>query len=474
MTSPLAVVVQEPKKSTTKRSVFVTAMLPVRGKLTPLARKLHILLGKLSGEQFRLLDESEREEIDSRLREYVQGLRTGIRADKPPLLLQPRFTASLKDLAVLVGYDPKEARRLVEHLKLLQACHVEYNSLRSRAAEAERELYPDELQVTGGLLSSLVRTGRGEVSWSFDPVVLSIMVVPRTYAQLNLDVVRGVRSYAAVALYENCQRFVGTGRTGVYPSAFWRRLLSPTGQVPAWRDNERELMRTVKAAIRDLQACEACDIELEPVKVRLPNNTPGLQFKVRVTQQGRLPFGEPPPVDRDLRDRLLMLGFSQAEARHMQESRDPDYLRSKLDMLAKARNVKSPKGWLVASLEEDFHDEDAAAEKDARRREEEARRLNEAAKLREAFDAWRARRLREAFAELEEDIQAGWERRFSETATATQLSGRARQAAFFGWLAQQDHGLLRQAVEVDPLAFAALRPDQSAPDEGEEARGPEA
>lgn len=461
MASPQASVVDVRAPETTRRSVYVVHITPLTGKLTPLARKLHIALGRMAGQQFRRLDESEREEIEGRLRSFIADLRSGHQAEKPPLLLQPRFTTSLRELAEVVGYDPKEARHLYEHLKLLLACRVEYNSLRDSSKDAnERELYPDELEVTSNLLSSLVRSGRGLVSWAFDPVVLAVMVMPRTYAQLNLDVLRGVRSYAAVALYENCRRFVGVGRTGAYATEKWRRLLSPTGNVPAWRDNERELNRAIKSAIADLKACDACDIDLEPVKVRLANNQPGLQFLVKLVKQHRLPFGEPVPVDRELRDRLLGLGFAAAEARHILESRDDTYIRSKLDMLAKAREVRNPKGWLIDALAKDYQDEEARAELEAQRRAQMAQRVKDAQEVKDAFAVWQAKRLREQFAELLEDERARWEVQFNETGAGAALGGKARQAAFFGWLARQGHNLLRAEEDADPIVFSTVRPDK--------------
>ncbi len=470
MAEPQDSVVEKAPASTTapspaieqyRRSVFVIHMAPLTGKLTPLARKLHIAMGRMAGEQFKRLDEQERAEIDRRLRLFIADLRAGTKPTKPPMLLQPRFSASLRELAEAVGYEPSEGRHLMGHLSLLENCSVEYNSVRYPTAEVEKELYPDELQVTSKLLSSVVRTGRGLVSWAFDPVVLAIMVMPRTYAYLNMDVIRGVRSYAALALYENCKRFVGNGLTGVWSSEQWRRLLSPTGQVPEWRNNERELTRTIKAALEDLRACDAVDIDLVPVKVRLPNNKPGLQFKVKLLEQARLPFGEPVPADKDLQKRLMALGFKAAEVRHMVESRDETYLRAKLELLHKAKNVQNPRAWLSSALARDFKDEERQAEQDTQRHQENAARLKDAEELQQAFAAWQHKRLRERFDELLEDERASWERRFAESSSvAAALTGKAKQGAFFGWLLKNQVNLL-DAADTNALLFAAMRPDKA-------------
>jgi hypothetical protein len=256
---------------------------------------------------------------------------------------------------------------------------------------------------------------------------------------------------------------VNIGKTGVFTTAQWRRLLSPTGQVPEWRDNERELTRTIKAALVDLRACDACDIELEPVRVRMPDNKLGLQFKVKLLDQHRLPFGEPVPADKELHAELLALGFKPAEARRLLEARDESYLRSKMALLRKAKNVQNPRGWLISALEKDFQDEEAQREADAREREEKLRQLRNVEEVKEAFKAWQNKRLRELFSELLEDERTRWEVRFSESTTAaTMLSGKARQSAFFGWLLQQEGlQLLREPADVDAITFATLRPDKA-------------
>jgi hypothetical protein len=436
---------------------------PLSGKLTTLARKLHIAIGRISGRQYRLLSEDERASIEGGLRTYVTAFRSGKLPAKPSLLLQPRFSASLRELAEIIGHETSAARDLVPHLKLLEGCRVEFNSLGGKASEAEQALYPHEMEVTSSLLSSVLRNGRGQVSWAFDPVVLGIMTEPRTYAHLNLELVRNAQTYAAIALYENCRRFKLVSLTGVYPLSKWRRLLSSTGQVPAWRDNDSELMRTIKGAIKELNACEGCDIELEPLKSVMPDGSKGLQFRVTDRSQAKLPFGAPVPADRDLRRTLLGMGFSDAQTNSIMGDRDADYLRSKLLLMAKAKNVRDPKAFLLAALEKDYRDEAVLLERAAQDRTAREAAYRQVQEVQDAFEAWKSRRLRETFAQLEEDERARWEVQYAQETPHSVLTGKtAKLNAFYGWLSLQSHGLLADPAEQNALVFSALRPDKQA------------
>lgn len=445
-----------------KRSIFAMQLTPLSGKLTALARKLHIVIGRLSGRQYQLLSEDERARIEGGLRDYVTAFRAGKLPLKPTLLIQPRFSATLRELAEALEYEPSAARDLMPHLKLLEGCRVEFNSLGSGAALEDQARYPYELQVTGSLLSSVLRNGRGQVSWAFDPVILGIMVEPRTYAHLNLELVRNAQTYAAIALYENCRKFTRVKATGVYPMAKWRRLLSSTGQVPSWRDNDSELMRTVKQAIKELNACEGCDIDLEPVKAVMPDGSKGLQFRVLSRSQAKLPFGAPVPADRELKKKLREIGYSDIDATRRMEERDPDYLWGKIKLMEKTPNVRSKKAFLDSAIAKDYQDEAAMAEKAAKERATKELVYREAQQVQEAFGAWQSKRLRERFESLDEFERVTWETAYQAHAPATPVTGKAAKLGlFYAWLARQPHKLLDQPEDRDLLVFSALRPDKA-------------
>jgi hypothetical protein len=463
-----------------KRSVFAIHITPLEQKLTLVGRKLHIALAQMAGEQYQRLPAAQRNQIDEAMREFVQTLRAGTRPAVPSMLLQPQFFGNLKELAQAVGFEPSEARALMRTLGKLTHTPVRFNSLRHSAAKRERELYPAELEVHTALLSSVVRTGRGLFSWSYDPKILSIMVEPRTYALLNLELVRNARTYTALALYENTRRFVGIGRAGPYPFQRWQELLSPDGIRPKWEDNH-ECLRRIRKAIEELNACEGCDIVLEVERVTVADLGSCLQFKVRPLDQPKLPFGMPLPRNKVLFEALRAAGFSANEVRVMTETHGDEYLQAKLAMLEKAqgksRGVADSKAWLRAAIERDFQDDEVQEERAAAREREREQRISQAQALREAFAAFQAQQLRLRFQAAPEDERAQWERAFAESAVGERSGGlgpTAKQGAFFGWLATQDHDLFRDPEELDLAAFAvgyATTAAKSSSVEGREQRG---
>ncbi len=420
--------------------------------LTVAARKLHIVLARLAGEQYRRLSEPQRGEIEGALRSYIEDFRAGKVPDKPVVLLQPRFFADMRELAKMVGFEPKNARHLAEHFKRLENCTVRFNSLR-HSVKAE-ELYPDEVEVTAKLLSSVLRNGRGQVSWAYDPVILGVMVRPLTFTQLSLELVKNARTYTALALYENCRRFAGVHHTGAYPVRKWQELLSPDGVVPAW-ETPAEFMRKVKAAIRELDACEGCDILITPVKVPVANLGNCLRFEVHTREQSRLPFGMPVPSNRELLRRLTDIGFSEYEGSAYIEDKGEEYLIMKFLLLDKAKDVRDPRAWLRAAIEEDFVNAAVAAEAERHKAKLRAETARQAETVKAAFATHLADRLRQRFSEQPEDVRAGWEVGYAEQEPEanSKLRGTAKEAAFFGWLAKQPHDLYRDEDE-DFASFA--------------------
>jgi hypothetical protein len=431
-------------------------------------RKLHIALTKIAGEQYQRLARAQREDCEQKVREAVARFRDA-RQSGAEVVPMVWFSASLREVADAAGYAADEARALWPALQALKARKVHFNVLRHGAQAHERELYPYELDLVLELLSHVARNRHGQLQWSYHPLLLAVMVQPRTFAMLNLELIRNARTYTALALYENCRRFVGIGRAGPWPFERWQELLSPKGERPAW-ENQYEFLRRVKRAIAELKACEGCDVELEPERVRVAGAGACLQIRVRALNQARLPFGEPLPRNQELLQRMDLAGFSRAQVLVLLDTHGEEYLLAKLAMLDKAMEkanqgshpIQSPKAWLLAALERDFQDEEAQRAAQATLRHERERREQQLARLRDAFAQHQARRLRECFAQASEDVQARWQVRFeqADAGSAAQVLPRAaREAAFFGWLLSQPHGLLADPEDLDLAAFALVWKD---------------
>lgn len=463
-----------------RRSVFSIHIVPLQAPLTLPMRKLHVTLTRMAGLQFQTLPMAERSQVHDDVRTAVQAFRSGSDIGVPKRLTTFAFSAKLRDIAEQAGYEPSDARALIAPAQQLCQRLVSFNVLQHKAAPAEQDLYPADLEVNMPLLAHVMRNKRGDLSWSYHPILLSIMVQPRTYAELNLELVRNARTYTALALYENTRRFVAIGRAGPYPLLTWQRLLSPSGQPPQWEDS-REFRRRLKRSIAELHSCEGCDIRLEPENVHLPGTGAGLVIHVSPVEQSKLAFGAPLPPDPNLHRRLTGLGYSADSARILVEERGEEYVHAKFALLERTAGVRNPRAWLDAAIERDFRDERTARLQALEQKVQASELSDAAADARVRFATFQQERLRQRFDEADEDVRSRWEAAYAEAKREGEgmetwaLTGAASQgralgtsaldipegvrkaayrAAFFRWLLPQPHGFLTQPEELDPVAFA--------------------
>lgn len=449
-----------------RKSVFAIHIVPVKGALSLKARKLQTALAKAAGEQYQRLPEEDRARIEQAVRDHVRDLRNGLHSEVPAVLYQPRFTTKLKVLAEAVGHDPSDARHLMEDLHRLVGTTVDFNVLGHDSHSAEKPTFPAELSIRTTLLSSVVKSGRGLVSWGYDPLLLLVMVNPRTYAQLSLELVRNARTYTALALYENIKRFIGIGRAGPYPLRRWQELLSEDGKIPAW-ENSAEFKRKIRRAQAELNACSS-DIEFDMKEVSLPGKARGIEFTLRLRPQQAL-FTEPIPENRALAIELEKIGFSKGEARHLLENHGEEYVYAKLGLLKKAKQtqeVRSDRAWLSAAIQKDWQDRELIGEKQSVDAQKKEKQRQERERLLRDYEALRSTRVFDKYSELEEFdksliVEAYRESPVGQRAAQTYAEGSvAQHGVFRSWLLQQYPDWLTEDHELDFAAYVLWVKDQ--------------
>ena len=163
-------------------------------------------------------------------------------------------------------------------------------------------------------------TERGEVTleWSYAPNIRLQLLNPDRYAQLSLVHIAALRSYAAVALYEICSRYVNNPSklTARRELEWWKPVLtgapvdkSNTTQTP-YKYFKRDVL---KPAIAEVNA--VTDLHVELIEIRAGRTIQALQFTVGRPTQASLHLSHPPePVDLNLVVRAIALGASQTAA----------------------------------------------------------------------------------------------------------------------------------------------------------------
>lgn len=101
-----------------------------------------------------------------------------------------------------------------------------------------------------------VRKGENWVSWSYPPTIMAALREPSRWARINLDVLAGLSTYAAVALYEICARYRDnpSGVTSRKPVAWWADALSHAPGATERREWRKFKNERVNPAVEEINA----------------------------------------------------------------------------------------------------------------------------------------------------------------------------------------------------------------------------
>ena len=123
----------------------------------------------------------------------------------------------LVDLARALGYNSNDHELLKDTIETLVETKVRWNVLDHDGKEG--------WGVSGLLASAVAEPGAGTCRYAYSVHLRRLLYNPAVYARINLAVQARFTSQYALALYENCLRFVRTGSTGWVSVADWRGLL---------------------------------------------------------------------------------------------------------------------------------------------------------------------------------------------------------------------------------------------------------
>ena len=150
----------------------------------------------------------------------------------------------LADLADALGYNSNDHELLKDTIETLVETKVRWNVLDADGQEG--------WGVSGLLASAVTKPRSGTCHYAYSVHLRRLLYNPAVYARINLAVQARFTSQYALALYENCLRFVRTGSTGWLPVADWRGLLGVgEGQYPTYKAfRQHVLAKAVKQVNR--------------------------------------------------------------------------------------------------------------------------------------------------------------------------------------------------------------------------------
>lgn len=267
------------------------------------------------------------------------------------LLTRRSHVIDARTLCVMIGYNSNDTSTLKDALRALVETTAEWDMLGDDGAQ--------EWGVSALLASARMRGGVCEYAYS--PALAEKLHDPKIFALINLSIQREFSSGHALALYENCYRFVRTGSTGWWEIPLFRQLMGVEDS--AYYGVFKHLnAKIIKPAVAEVNAVS--NIQLTPELRRQARVVTAIRFLIREKAQGPVvehaADAETADADAAVRARLLALGVAERLARQWIADHGAAYVAEKLDYVAgRARRggVRgSAVGYLSAALREDYRE----------------------------------------------------------------------------------------------------------------------
>jgi hypothetical protein len=269
------------------------------------------------------------------------------------LLSNRSHAVDARTLCVMIGYNSNDMDTLKEALRALVETTAEWDMLNDDGRH--------EWGVSALLASARLRGGVCEYAYS--PALAEKLHDPKIFALINLSVQRNFNSGHALALYENCYRFVRTGSTGWWDLQLFRRLMG-VDESEYYHVFKHLNAKVIKPAVAEVNAVS--NIRLTAETERRGRGVSRIRFLIREVEPAPDTVAAAPEsgedgssgAGRDLAVRLKGLGVSDRLARVWLAEHGEAYVAEKLDYVAeRSRDGKvrgSAVGYLSAAIRDNY------------------------------------------------------------------------------------------------------------------------
>lgn len=259
------------------------------------------------------------------------------------LIAKPSHRIDARTLCMMIGYNSNDMDTLKQALRSLAETLAEWDMLDDKGKQ--------EWGVSA--LLSYAKLKDGVCEYAYSPALAEKLHDPKVFALINLNIQKRFTSGHALALYENCYRFVRTGSTGWWSLDLFRRLMGVDGSV--YYESFKHLnAKIIKPAVAEVN--KSSNIIITPETRKEGRAVTEIRFKIRENPQlAMFDIDDHDGVRQSsVYERLIGLGVSDRLARQWIAEHGEDYVREKLAYVVQQKGVKSPVRYLSASLRDDF------------------------------------------------------------------------------------------------------------------------
>lgn len=254
------------------------------------------------------------------------------------------FEIDASSLTALIGYDSHDNESLKASLRGLAETVFEWSML--------DDLGRQEWGVSSVLSYATLKGGI--CRYGYSPALAEKLHDPKVFALIDLDIQRRFASGHALALYENCYRFVRTGSTGWWSLETFRQLMGVDGST-YYQTFKHLNAKIVKPAVFEVN--RASNIVIVPEMRKRGRAVVDIRFQVTRNADGLAVPEESPAAEAaalsPARVRLATLGVAEGQARTWLAELGEAALVSALDRLRGQGDVRHPERYLKAILKGD-------------------------------------------------------------------------------------------------------------------------
>ena len=255
-----------------------------------------------------------------------------------------------RTLCLMIGYNSHDMDTLKQSLRGLAETVAEWDMLDENGRQ--------EWGVSS--LLSYAKLKGGVCEYAYSPALAQKLHDPKVFALINVNIQRRFTSGHALALYENCYRFVRTGSTGWWPIELFRRLMGVSDST--YYETFKHLnAKIIKPAVEEVN--RSSNIIISPETRKMGRAVTDIRFLIRDNPQlAILDLDDGEGARKSpVYERLRKLGASDRLARQWIAEHGEEPLRARLDYVAGQGDVKNPVGYLSAVLTREAAPKPAAA-----------------------------------------------------------------------------------------------------------------